>query len=202
MLRIPSAVAIIGIVGAIAASIPASARANIYMFVDERGVVHLNDHPIDARYRLVIGDPAPAGPAASSPAPARADSRAYEPLIVEASQRYGVPANLVRAVIHVESGFNSRAVSPKGATGLMQLMPGTAARYGVADRTNAAQNIHGGTRYLSDLLTLFKQDLRLALAAYNAGEEAVLRYRRVPPYAETRNYVERVLANYRATGPS
>ena len=190
-----------GIIGAIAAAVPGSARANIYGFVDERGVVHLNDHPIDARYRLMVHDSGPADPAPASLLPARTHPRAYEPLIAEASQRYRVPANLVRAVIRVESGFNSKAVSPKGAAGLMQLMPGTAARYGVADRMNAAQNIHGGTRYLSDMLALFKQDLRLALAAYNAGEETVLRYRRVPPYAETRDYVERVLSNYRAAGP-
>lgn len=198
-MRVHAAV-ILGIIGAIAAGAAGSARADIYMFVDERGVVHLNDHPMDARFRLMVRDSVPSDQAPLSVAPARSDPRAYESLIAGASQRYGVPVNLVRAVIHVESGFNTRAVSPKGAAGLMQLMPGTAARYGVADRMDAAQNIHGGTRYLGDLLALFKQDLRLALAAYNAGEDIVLRYRRVPPYAETRTYVERVLTSYRASG--
>jgi soluble lytic murein transglycosylase-like protein len=104
---------------------------------------------------------------------------------------------LVRAVIVVESGFNPRAVSKKGAVGLMQLQPATARRYGVKDIYDPDQNIRAGAHYLSDLLTRFNSNLELALAAYNAGEEAVERYgRHVPPYAETRSYVPNVMRVY------
>lgn len=114
-----------------------------------------------------------------------------------AARKFGVDEALIRAVIHVESGFNPKAVSPKGATGLMQLMPGTAQRFGVANARDPSQNIHGGTNYLRVLLDLFNGDLRLALAAYNAGEGAVLKYnRRIPPYAETQDYVRLVIGRY------
>ena len=198
MARITAAATILGVLGAIAAAAPGSVRADIWIFVDERGAMHLSDQRIDSRYQLALRDSAAvdAAPASAVAASVAVMHRAHDALIAEAAQRHGVPAELVRAVIRVESGFNARAVSPKGAAGLMQLMPATAARYGVADRMNAAQNVHAGTRYLAELLALFKQDLRLALAAYNAGEEAVLRYRKVPPYAETRAYVERVLSAY------
>ena len=116
--------------------------------------------------------------------------------------REGVDERLVRSVVLVESNFNHRAVSPKGARGLMQLMPATARRYGVADSFNPHENIRGGVRYLSDLLAMFRGDVTLALAAYNAGEGAVLRYSGVPPYSETQEYVRRALVAYggRTTG--
>jgi len=118
-----------------------------------------------------------------------------EDLVVDAARRHGVAPLLVRAVIRVESAGDPRAVSRKGAAGLMQLMPATATRYGVANRFDPAQNVEAGTRHLRELLDFFNQDLVLALAAYNAGEDAVLRYgRTVPPYAETRRYVARVRA--------
>jgi soluble lytic murein transglycosylase-like protein len=118
--------------------------------------------------------------------------------IRSAARKFSVDEALVRAVIHVESRFDPKAVSPKGATGLMQLMPGTARRFGVADARDPAQNIHGGTNYLRVLLDLFNGDLRLALAAYNAGEGAVLKHkRRIPPYQETQQYVQLVLGRYR-----
>jgi soluble lytic murein transglycosylase-like protein len=108
-----------------------------------------------------------------------------------------IQASLVRAVIVVESGFNPRAVSKRGAIGLMQLLPATARRYGVKDIYDPEQNIRAGTRYLRDLLTRFDSNLELALAAYNAGEEAVERYgRHIPPYAETLNYVPSVMRVY------
>ena len=103
-------------------------------------------------------------------------------------------------MVHVESAFNPEALSPKGAMGLMQLMPATAERYGVTSREDPVASLEGGGRYMYDLLALFDQDLRLALAAYNAGENAVMKYNGIPPYPETRNYVERViqlLASYR-----
>lgn len=113
------------------------------------------------------------------------------------SKAHGVPAELVRAVIRVESCFNPRAVSRVGARGLMQLMPATATHLGVRDSFDAEQNIAGGARYLSELLARFKNDTHLAVAAYNAGPTAVDNYRGIPPFPETRSYVKRVIAEYR-----
>ncbi|XAH24309.1 lytic transglycosylase domain-containing protein [Xylophilus sp. GW821-FHT01B05] len=130
--------------------------------------------------------------AAPRPAPPRSD---YAALAQDAAQRTGLDAPLIRAVMHAESAFNATAVSPKGAQGLMQLMPATAALYGVQDAYDPRQNVLAGASHLRYLLQRFGQDIPLALAAYNAGEGAVERYdRRIPPYAETRGYVERVLA--------
>ncbi|HYD80113.1 MAG TPA: lytic transglycosylase domain-containing protein [Paucimonas sp.] len=120
-----------------------------------------------------------------------------EPLVQRIAQAYGVHAALLKAVIEVESGFNARALSPKGAVGLMQVMPATAARYGHYDLYSPEQNLEVGARYLRDLLAMFKNDIRLAVAAYNAGENAVIRHgRRVPPYAETMRYVPMVMERY------
>jgi soluble lytic murein transglycosylase-like protein len=120
------------------------------------------------------------------------DFHSYAEVIGAASREFGVDQALLRAVIHAESAFNPRALSIKGAQGLMQLMPGTAGDMGVGDAFDAEQNIRGGARYLALLLRDFHGDERLAAAAYNAGEGAVQRYRGVPPFAETQVYVERV----------
>jgi hypothetical protein len=114
------------------------------------------------------------------------------------ARRHGLDPGLVLAVVAVESGFRPAAVSPKGARGLMQLMPGTAAELGVGDALDPGANLDGGVRYLAALLARYDGDVRLALAAYNAGQRAVERHDGVPPYAETRAYVERVLRLYRA----
>ncbi len=116
------------------------------------------------------------------------------------AERERVDPRLVKSVMLVESNFNPRAVSPKGARGLMQLMPGTARRYGVHDSFDPHENIRGGTAYLSDLLGMFDGDLFRTLAAYNAGEGAVLRYRGVPPYPETQEYVRRAMLVYGGSG--
>lgn len=116
----------------------------------------------------------------------------YRQEIATAAREYGVDPALVRAVIHAESAFNSQALSPKGAQGLMQLMPATAQELGVKNAMVAAQNIHGGVNYLAKMLKRFNGDIRLAAAAYNAGPGAVSRYGGIPPYAETKAYVERV----------
>ncbi len=123
-------------------------------------------------------------------------------LAVAAAERAGVDPELVLAVVSVESGFQPRAVSPKGAQGLMQLMPKTAGSLGVADSFDPAQNLDGGARHLSDLLTLYGGDLTRALAAYNAGAAAVARHGGVPPYPETRAYVRKVLARYQGKAPA
>ncbi len=124
-----------------------------------------------------------------------AKKRKYADLIANAADKHQVDARLVQAVIQAESAYNASAISPVGAVGLMQLMPGTAKRYGVADRRDPYQNIDGGTRYLKHLLQLFDSDLKLTVAAYNAGENAVIKYNNaIPPYAETRHYVKEVLS--------
>jgi len=120
----------------------------------------------------------------------------YDAAIDRYATDYGVDPVLVRAVIQVESGFNPRCVSRKNARGLMQLIPETAKRYGVADVFDPEQNIRGGVRYLSDLLAMFSNDLPRALAAYNAGENAVIRYGGIPPYEETSTYVKRAMTVY------
>jgi len=115
--------------------------------------------------------------------------------IEKAAAAAGLAPGLIHAVVRAESGYNPQAISPKGAGGLMQLMPATAKRYGVTDRFNPEQNLAGGARYLRDLLILFNHDVRLALAAYNAGEGNVMRYgNKIPPFAETQNYVPKVIA--------
>jgi soluble lytic murein transglycosylase-like protein len=118
-------------------------------------------------------------------------------IIVESATRNNVDPVLVYSLMHQESSFKPRAVSYKGARGLMQLMPGTAARFGVRDIFDPRQNIEGGIRYLSFLLDMFDHDVPLALAAYNAGEGAVIKYgRRIPPYSETQEYVRRITRRY------
>ena len=117
----------------------------------------------------------------------------YESLIRHASDRYGVDVALVKAVIHTESHFNPDATSHKGASGLMQLMPQTAAMYGIRDLYNPKQNIDGGVRHLRYLLGKYRNNLKHAIAAYNAGETAVRKYAGIPPYPETQKYVSKVL---------
>ena len=121
----------------------------------------------------------------------------YEAHIREAAALYQIPAELVRAVIRVESDFDPRAVSPKNARGLMQMIPATAERMMVSDVFDPRENIFGGTRYLRVLANLFNGDIELTVAAYNAGEGAVMRHGGIPPYAETKDYVARVLSLYR-----
>lgn len=124
----------------------------------------------------------------------KAGSQKYKEIVAAAADKHQVDPKLVHAVIQAESAYNAKAVSSAGAVGLMQLMPGTARRFGVSDRTDPYQNIDGGTRYLRHLLDMFGSRLDLTLAAYNAGENAVIRYNhQIPPYAETRHYVSGIL---------
>lgn len=135
------------------------------------------------------------GPAALA-APGQSQDMSLTPLIDQTAQAYGLDPNLVRLVVKRESGFNPTAVSPKGAMGLMQLMPGTATLLGVQDPFNPVQNIDAGVRYLKQCLERFQNNLPLALAAYNAGPENVAKYQGVPPFAETREYVARIMQEY------
>jgi soluble lytic murein transglycosylase-like protein len=129
---------------------------------------------------------------------ARHDRRSkYDAIIERYADRYDIDPTLVRAVIQVESNFNPRCVSSKGARGLMQLMPATARRFGVTNIHDPEQNIHGGVRYLAYLMKLFNEDLPRVLAGYNAGENAVIRYGGIPPYEETSTYVVRAMTVYR-----
>jgi len=181
----------------IAASASAVAQADIYSFVDSAGVTHFTNVPVDARYRLLLATPPEERKA--RPENWLAKSAAFDRLIERAAHSHAVRPELVRAVIVVESAFNPRAVSNRGAVGLMQLLPATARRYGVADAFDPEQNITAGVRYLRDLLTRYGNNLELTLAAYNAGEDAVERYgHSIPPFAETRHYVPTVLRIYRS----
>jgi soluble lytic murein transglycosylase-like protein len=128
------------------------------------------------------------------------NGRVYDPLVVRVGRESGVPPALVKAVIHVESAFDPRAISLKGAMGLMQLMPATAKNFGVAQPFAAEQNVEGGTRYLRALRERFG-NWTMALAAYNAGPDAVTRFGGIPPYRETQQYVRQVLTYYRQYHP-
>ncbi len=172
--------------------------AGIYRYVDEKGVIHFTNCPRDPKFKLYIreskedvGD----GNHSSSNAYTR-DSNQYDLLISEFSKKYGVDFALIKAMIRAESGFNPYAVSRKGAKGLMQLMPQTALRMNVVDIFDPRENIEGGVRYFKYLLTLFNNDLRLSLAAYNAGENLVMELRSIPPFQETIDYVKKVFSFY------
>lgn len=180
---------------------------DIYGAVDTDGVMHYTDVPDDCRYRLVLSDPelprdAPtAQTGRRSGRESRPQKRPFADLIVREARASQLDPLLVHAVIAVESRHNPAAKSPKGALGLMQLMPATAKRYGVDNPWSPEDNIRAGTRYLRDLLSVFSGDLSLALAAYNAGEHAVIRHGyQIPPFAETRAYVPQVLKHYRSLG--
>jgi len=172
----------------------APAGAQVYKLSEKDGTVHFTNAPTDPRYRGLPGYAS--GTAAGYLRLARTDTARYGSEIKDASARYGVPEKLVHAVIRVESAFNPHAVSVKGAQGLMQLMPETASMLGVRNSFDPQQNIDGGVRHLRGLIDRFGNDLPLALAAYNAGEKAVMNYRGIPPFPETRDYVTRVLQIY------
>jgi soluble lytic murein transglycosylase-like protein len=177
----------------------AAANPKIYTYLDSQGQRHYTDVPDNNRYRLLVLSPqdrTAAGDRYDFQLLAKATQ--YDSIIEHAAQSSSVEPNLLRAVIVVESGFNSRAVSRRGAVGLMQLMPATASRFGVSNRFDARQNVHAGARYLKFLIDHFGHDVRLALAAYNAGEDAVERNGdQIPPFSETMAYVPRVLKIYR-----
>ncbi len=177
------------IMGAAGLPIPLASGGALQL-VDDAGVVHLTNVPADPRYRGLRGATGTDSGWLRMPDRSRGEHAAD---IREISQQYGVSAGLVEAVVRTESGFDPAAVSPKGAGGLMQLMPGTATALGVVDRFNPRENISGGVRHLRYLLDRYQGSVAMALAAYNAGEGAVDTYRGIPPYPETQQYVRRVL---------
>lgn len=189
-----------------------AASADIYTYVEKgrTSVVYTDTRPADGRYKLFKKDPVkPAavrtvqnGRTVQAARPVliygSATRAQYSSQVLAAAKETSVEPALIHAVISVESGYNPKARSHAGAVGLMQLMPQTAERYGVTNRLDPEQNIRGGARYLRDLKGMFANNLQLVLAAYNAGENAVMKYgRRIPPYRETIAYVPKVLGHYK-----
>ena len=185
------------IYGLLCLMLPSSSTADIYRYEDEEGVVHFTDAPTDKKFKIFMRDLRKDKELRTRIRIAARNPQEFEHLVSAASAKYGVSASLIRAVIMAESGYNPQAVSRAGAGGLMQLMPGTAKSLKVADRFDPKQNVDGGVRYLRFLLDTFKGDVSLALAAYNAGLSNVAKYGGIPPFEETRTYVNRVLANMR-----
>ena len=179
-----------------------AAHADIFVYQLPGGARIVTDHPLNSRdYKLVRHSKTSkgAGTLVSSRKIAYAvtDPAAYDRLIHRTAKSHQVDAALIKAVMHIESAFNPHAVSHKGAQGLMQLMPETAQRYGAEDLFDPVQNVRAGVLYLKDLQKMFKNNTRLVLAAYNAGENAVLRYKGIPPYDETQDYVRKVTKMHR-----
>ena len=168
--------------------IPWAASADIYKYVDEQGVMHFTNAPTSEQYQLFMNRKSSRG--------SYYTTNRYDSYIALASDMYDVSFSLIKAVIKVESDFNRMAVSNKGAQGLMQIMPGTAKLLKIYDPFDPWENIMGGTRYLRMLLDRFEGRLNFALAGYNAGPTAVDRYQGVPPYKETRRYVQKVMRYY------
>jgi soluble lytic murein transglycosylase-like protein len=170
------------------------ALADIFVYIDKEGVMHFSNAPTHNRYRVYMKE------GSRSPEPvaknAKHDTDKYDHLIAESCRLHGVDFALVKAVIRAESCFDPYAISSKGAEGLMQLMPETSNRLNVANPFNPRENIRGGVKYLKYLLGRFNHDLRLSLAAYNAGETTVAQVNGVPNYRETKNYVAEVLRYY------
>lgn len=168
------------------------AQADIFKYEDEKGVLHLTNVPSNpnAKYVLILKEKRVLFNQSI-------DVKKYDQIITKAANKFNLDVALIKAVIKAESNFNHQAVSPKGAQGLMQLMPKTASALKVDDVFHPKDNIEAGARYLRYLLNIYGGNLTLALAAYNAGEGAVAKYNNgVPPYRETQNYIKKVLAFY------
>jgi soluble lytic murein transglycosylase-like protein len=192
--RLASGISLVG--GLFVLSLTPAGHADIYKTVDENGVISFTNTPKKGG-KLYAKETKPAvAPVMPSDTSLERFSR-YDLHIRQAATLYQIPEELVRAVIKVESDYDPRAVSRANARGLMQLIPETAERMMVTDMFDPRQNIFGGVRYLRVLANLFNGDLSLTIAAYNAGENAVMRHGGIPPYEETQGYVSRVLAYYR-----
>jgi soluble lytic murein transglycosylase-like protein len=163
------------------------AKADIYMYIDSEGVLHFTNTPTSGKYKVYMQEPVHRSEVVLSTV------RSYDDVISEAARRNGLSTSLIKALIHVESYFNPRAVSKKGALGLMQIMPQNLSLLNIDDPFDPWENIMGGAAYLKAMLERFSGQLPLALAAYNAGPTAVEKYNDIPPYPETRNYVRKVM---------
>lgn len=173
---------------------PISEATQVYRYVDSNGLIAFSDKRQHDGYVPLV-ETRRGWQELRAPKSLDEGVKQYAVLVQTSAKRYGVAADLVNAVIHAESHFNPIAVSPKGAVGLMQLMPATAERFGVDNRQDPKQNIDAGVQYLAKLLELFDNKVQLALAAYNAGENAVIKQgNRIPPYPETKKYVRKVLS--------
>lgn len=185
-------------------AVPVTASAQVYKWVDENGIVTFSNiaPPTDRDYQVLRFPCYAADPKCRSVSWEKVplNTQAFRREIQSAASFNAVDESLIRAVIHAESAYQPDARSPKGAQGLMQLMPDTAAELEVRNPFDPAENIDGGARYLSQLLAEFKGDLELAAAAYNAGPGAVYKYGGVPPYDETQEYVRRVKILYKRYG--
>ncbi len=178
--------------------LPIVVQAEIYKYRGPDGSLHFTDRPMSDSYKLEWRSGKTKSKRGSySLAKMKANKSKFTPLIEKVAKEQRLHPGLLHAMVRVESAYNPQAVSRRGAQGLMQLMPATASRYGVANSYDPKQNLEGGARYLSDLLREFEYDIKLALAAYNAGENAVKRYgNAIPPFPETINYVDKVLGEY------
>jgi hypothetical protein len=168
------------------------AWGDFYSFQDEHGVVHFTNTPTDSRFRFFMKEEKRK---ALEPLYEKTE-KGYDGLIQKIAEEKGLDPSLVRAVVQVESNYDHQAVSPKGAMGLMQIMPETAKRLGLSDAFHPEKNLTAGVAYLKGLIEKYGGELPLALAAYNAGAGAVDRYQGIPPYPETRGYVHKVLEAY------
>ena len=174
-----------------------SVAVEVYKYVDSKGRLHLTDRPPHDGYQLIQKAGKKLRRSKINFRDKDANRKRFASKIAEVASRYQVPEALIHAVIDIESAYDPNAVSRAGAVGLMQLMPATAKRYGVANRRDPSANLTGGIRYLKDLLLRFDSNLELALAGYNAGENAVEKFgNRIPPFAETQSYVRKVLELY------
>jgi soluble lytic murein transglycosylase-like protein len=204
----------------VATFVAIEARADIYSYTDDRGVTHFTNVPqLDKRFKLVYKDSLSEPQTATTTKvkgvtglqanrysawkPSKEDMARYALMIDVNARNNGLDPALVHAVIKAESAYNPNAVSPKGASGLMQLMPDTAKRFGVTSIFDPQQNIQGGTRYLAELLRMFNNNLELAVAGYNAGEGSVIKAgNKVPNFNETLAYVPKVMGFYRSFNPA
>ncbi|MDQ6975499.1 MAG: lytic transglycosylase domain-containing protein [Mariprofundaceae bacterium] len=183
-------------------AIPSTIYAEVYQYIDPHGRIYFTDQKQDKTYHLVAKLYFENNDVRHRPsfdvAQFRANRKKFMPLIKKMAARYDLPFELVQAVVHVESSYDPRAESSSGCIGLMQLKPSTARRYGVNNAWPVEDNVRAGSHYLRDLIDMFDGDIRLALAGYNAGENAVLRNnRQIPNYPETKRYVKKVIHHYR-----
>jgi soluble lytic murein transglycosylase len=166
------------------------AQADIYLYVDRHGVLHFTNTPTSSQYKVYMSE---------TPRYRKAlyNIASYDDVIAEAAKRNNISSPLLKALIHVESYFNPKAVSKKGALGLMQIMPENLVPLNINDPFDPWENVMGGARYLKSMIERFSGQLDLALAAYNAGPTAVEKYNDIPPYPETQNYVQKVMKAFR-----